>query len=178
MYSGVHVLQYTYYSTCRNYSSSAWVRAGGLGNTAAPPPLPLTEGVTRRPLDGMRVLSLVLSLLLCSGAVALQPLASSAYTLGCGRRLPTMRALGGLSLDRGPPPSFSVGDAVRVKASIKVMHVPGHKGGLDPMGSVGTVLRAYSEPNLSANRPIKVQFGDPVKWVGHFDAFELERAEG
>ena len=54
------------------------------------------------------------------------------------------------------------------------MHVPGHKGGFDAQGAVGTVLRIYKESNLSPNREVKVQFEEPKKWLAHFSPWELE----
>jgi len=73
------------------------------------------------------------------------------------------------------PPAFDVGDTVRVKATgLVFMHVPKHKAGFDPVGLVGTVLHRYQEENLSPNRPIKVQFQEPAKWVAHFEPDELE----
>lgn len=88
-----------------------------------------------------------------------------------------MNILSGLSrlkLDERPP-KFDVGDTVRVKATeLILMHVPKYKAGFNPAGLVGTVQRRYQEDNLSPNRPIKVQFDEPAKWVAHFEPGELE----
>ena len=87
--------------------------------------------------------------------------------------------LGGLSDSGGDGPtvdSFSEGQEVVVSQDVNFLHVPGHKGGFNAKGSVGTVLRVYLEPNLSPNRKIKVQFSEPKKWIGHFEPWEIEAA--
>ena len=79
------------------------------------------------------------------------------------------------SSDDGPP--LKAGQQVRVIEEAMMMHVPGKKEGFDAKGSVGTVLRTYSEKNLSPNRGIKVEFQEPKKWVAHFERWELELVE-
>ena len=89
----------------------------------------------------------------------------------------TCSLLGGLkdsSGDRPEASSFSVGQEVVVSQDVNFMHVPGHKSGFNAKGSVGTVLRIYTEPNLSCTREVKVQFTEPKKWVGHFEPWEIE----
>ena len=70
--------------------------------------------------------------------------------------------------------SLKVGQQVRVIEEAMMMHVPGQKKGFEAKGSVGTVIRTYSEPNLSPNRGVKVEFQEPKKWVAHFESWELE----
>ena len=84
--------------------------------------------------------------------------------------------LGGLSdnTPEGNAETFVVGQKVKVSQSLTFMHVPGNKGGYDARGLTGTVLRVYTEANLSSNREIKVQFEEPKKWIGHFSRFELQ----
>jgi hypothetical protein len=77
------------------------------------------------------------------------------------------------SADEARPPPTE-GQRVRVTAPVRFMHVPGHKAGFDAEGAVGTVLRVYDAQNLSPNREIKVRFDEPKKWIGHFEAWELE----
>ena len=85
--------------------------------------------------------------------------------------------LSGLNVDRSDDgPELREGDSVRVTSAVTFMHVPGHKGGFAAEGSVGTVTRIYTQPNLSPNRGIKVEFVEPKKWIGHFSAHELEVA--
>ena len=85
--------------------------------------------------------------------------------------------LGGLKVDNNDGPELHIGDVVRVQRSIKFMHVPGHKEGFDAQGAIGKVRRVYDQPNLSANREVKVEFDDPKKWIGHFEASELVLTE-
>ena len=76
------------------------------------------------------------------------------------------------------PEPLAVGDRVRITAaSLEFKHVPGHKQGFDAAGAIGTVVRIYGEGNLSPNRPVKVEFDEPKKWVAHFDAHELETVD-
>jgi len=92
-------------------------------------------------------------------------------------RAPPVRCslLGGLSVDDVPESeNFSVGQSVRVSQSVTLMHVPGHKDGFDAKGAVGKIVRVYTEANLSTNREVKVEFTEPKKWIGHFEAWELE----
>ena len=67
--------------------------------------------------------------------------------------------LGGLKLDT--PPDINTGDTVRVTATTSFRHLPkkvaGDSGRFDAKGLVGVVAKAYDEPNLSPNRPIKVR---------------------
>jgi len=86
--------------------------------------------------------------------------------------------LGGLSdsTPEGNAETFVVGQKVKVSQSVTFMHVPGNKGGFDAKGLTGTVLRVYTEANLSSNREIKVQFDEPKKWIGHLEAWELQSA--
>ena len=49
--------------------------------------------------------------------------------------------------------------------------------GFDAQGAVGKVRRVYDQPNLSANREVKVEFDEPKKWIGHFKPSELELTE-
>ena len=74
-------------------------------------------------------------------------------------------------------PELTEGQRVRVKVSRVLMHVPGHKGGFEAQGAEGVVQRVYQEANLSANYKVKVSFEEPKKWMGHFNAFELELAD-
>ena len=74
--------------------------------------------------------------------------------------------------------------AEHLEASFQRMLFPWERGvfgpkkeGFDAKGSVGTVLRTYSEKNLSPNRGIKVEFQEPKKWVAHFERWELELVE-
>lgn len=71
-----------------------------------------------------------------------------------------MSALRGLQLDVRAP-SFKVGDTVRVKKSCKLKHLPKQvtdgAAVYDALGSVGAVVKAYDQPNLSPNLPIKVR---------------------
>ena len=76
--------------------------------------------------------------------------------------------------DDDKAPAIAVGDRVRVSKSMKLMHVPGHKSGLDVKGYEGEILRIYEENNLSPNREVKVAFDEPKRWIGHFEAHELE----
>mmetsp|Transcript_39001 Transcript_39001/g.102781 ORF Transcript_39001/g.102781 Transcript_39001/m.102781 type:complete len:174 (+) Transcript_39001:86-607(+) len=70
---------------------------------------------------------------------------------------------------------LTVGQQVRVSATgLNFMNVPGNKQGFDPNGLLGTVRHIYADPKLSANREIKVEFAEPKKWIGHFEARELK----
>jgi len=82
--------------------------------------------------------------------------------------------LSALKVDDNSGPSLAEGQQVRVKEKVTFMHVPGNKQGFDAQGAVGTVLKVYDEKNLSPNREVKVTFTEPKKWVGHFEASELE----
>ena len=86
------------------------------------------------------------------------------------------RPVAGLLQTLAPPaePTFTVGERVRVVESVLFKHVAGHKGGFDAKACEGVITRVYSEGNLSPNRPIKVDFERPSKWVGHFEPYELE----
>jgi hypothetical protein len=53
-------------------------------------------------------------------------------------------------------------------------HVPGHKGGYDPKGTVGTVTRVYTEANLAPTSSVVVLFAEPKRWKNHFAPHELE----
>ena len=89
----------------------------------------------------------------------------------------TRRAAARCSLSDGEQhESLAVGARVRVvaDAEVRLMHVPGHKEGFDAGGAEGTVVRTYSEANLSPNRKVKVQFDGEKRWVAHFDPWELE----
>jgi len=93
------------------------------------------------------------------------------------RALPVrmISVLGDLKLDERP--TFNDGDTVCVAESVIMRHLPkkvtGDSGKFDAQGCVGVVLKAYDEPNLSPNRPIKVEFEAPTKWIGHFEPEEL-----
>jgi len=65
------------------------------------------------------------------------------------------------------------GMAVRVCVPTVMHHLP-RQGGkpVELNGMTGTVKKIYTS-DLSANRPVVVQFSDP-KFSGHFDAAELE----
>jgi len=68
---------------------------------------------------------------------------------------------------------LSDGMAVRVCVPTLMHHLPKHGGKpVDLIGKTGTVKKIYTS-DLSANRPVVVQFTDP-KFSGHFDAAELE----
>ena len=100
--------------------------------------------------------------------------------VGAGAGALSCSILSGLASSEGKQgPPLRVGDSVRVVKPSRLMHVPGHKDGFDPSadgGCVGTVRSIYeSGTNLSANRPIKVAFEEPKKWIGHFEAHELSR---
>eukprot|EP00326_Haptolina_ericina_P004518 CAMPEP_0181214664 /NCGR_PEP_ID=MMETSP1096-20121128/25584_1 /TAXON_ID=156174 ORGANISM="Chrysochromulina ericina, Strain CCMP281" /NCGR_SAMPLE_ID=MMETSP1096 /ASSEMBLY_ACC=CAM_ASM_000453 /LENGTH=92 /DNA_ID=CAMNT_0023306435 /DNA_START=249 /DNA_END=527 /DNA_ORIENTATION=+ len=81
--------------------------------------------------------------------------------------------LGGLEPEEKP--TFNEGDAVRVTIATTLRHVPKvGKEGFDANGLVGRVVRAYSEPSLSPNYPIKVKFEEPCVFTGHFAPDELQ----
>jgi hypothetical protein len=72
--------------------------------------------------------------------------------------------------------ALTEGQKVKVKSPVKVYHVGKFKGGLELQGMEGTVVadvRDYQGIRLSANLPIKVQFGPagpdgkPVKVLAH-----------
>lgn len=72
---------------------------------------------------------------------------------------------------------LSEGMKVRVSVSTMMYHVP-KRGGkpMDLQGLTGSVKKVI-EDGLSANRPVVVQFVEPAKFFGHFDAAELEVVE-
>ncbi|EOD14393.1 hypothetical protein EMIHUDRAFT_356644, partial [Emiliania huxleyi CCMP1516] len=89
------------------------------------------------------------------------------------RRCSTVSAklgLAGLKLDQ--PQTIAVGARVRVSKRVVLRHVPKHKEGLDVQGLEGEVIKSYGRGDISANRPIKVEFQSP-RFVGHFDVNEL-----
>ena len=63
----------------------------------------------------------------------------------------------------------------------QVYHAPKHKEGLDTQGLVGvvaslaSVARDGSGSEISANRPVVVQFDEP-KFRTHYEESELEHA--
>lgn len=88
--------------------------------------------------------------------------------------------LSGLSVPDDKQPAFAVGQRVRVATKTRLMHVPGQKKGFNAEGALGSVLKVYDEPNLSANRKIKVELQEPdskKRYIAHFEAGELTRAE-
>ena len=106
----------------------------------------------------------------------LQQSAVPAHALAVARRSAAAQCglLGGPSGD--DEPVMAEGQRVRVIESAMLMHVPGHndKAGFDPKGCEGTVIRQYTEANLSPNRGVKVRFEEPKKWTAHFEPWELE----
>lgn len=94
------------------------------------------------------------------------------------RRQSPSRFLVAAGEDDDEKPALQIGDKVRVVEELKFMHVPGNKEGYSAKGVVGTVIRIYGEddrPDISVNRPVKVEFPEPKKWIAHFEDFELER---
>jgi len=108
----------------------------------------------------------------CTRHCALAEGPRRAGVISCG--LVDLVGAGGGSDDAEETTVFDVGQRVRVKSEATLMHVPGHKAGYQAQGAEGTVVRQYKEPNLSPNRDVKVEFSEPKKWVGHFEAWELE----
>ena len=85
------------------------------------------------------------------------PLAGSGSMLPARAKVVMGTVLKGLQLDT--PPDIKTGDVVRVTATTSFRHLPkkvADSGRFDAKGLVGTVTKAYDEPNLSPNRPIKV----------------------
>ena len=119
----------------------------------APPPPPLSAQPL--PRSGHR-------LSVCPGRAAHAPRRCSTASAKLG--------LAGLKLDQ--PQTIAVGARVRVSKRVVLRHVPKHKEGLDVQGLEGEVIKSYGRGDISANRPIKVEFQSP-KFVGHFDVNEL-----
>lgn len=72
---------------------------------------------------------------------------------------------------------LSEGMKVKVAVPTLMYHVP-KRGGepLDLQGLTGSVKKVIGD-GISANRPVVVQFVEPAKFFGHFDAEELELVE-
>lgn len=72
---------------------------------------------------------------------------------------------------------MNVGDRVRVTESVKLYHIPTHKGKpTEIQGLEGTVLKIVTEWQgrpVSANFPVLVKFEDP-KFRAHLQEHELE----
>jgi len=89
-------------------------------------------------------------------------------------RLGSVRA-GLFDLKIEDPVNVAVDDTVRVVAPSVFFHISGHKSGYDAKGLLGKVTKVYDPAeSLSPNRPVKVQFTEPAKWIGHFEFEELE----
>ncbi|KAK1869354.1 hypothetical protein I4F81_011831 [Pyropia yezoensis] len=75
------------------------------------------------------------------------------------------------------PTDLSEGMKVKVAVPTLMYHVP-KRGGepLDLQGLTGSVKKVIGD-GISANRPVVVQFVEPAKFFGHFDAEELELVE-
>jgi len=78
------------------------------------------------------------------------------------------------------PDGLKVGEAVRVKSPVKLMHLPKFKEGVQMSGKEGTIkdLILFSKEGVevSSNRPVLVTFTDP-KCQAHFEFEELIRVE-
>ena len=103
-----------------------------------------------------------------------QPLGAAPTGWSAARAHVRCGLLSGLKVDKDDGPALEEGQQVKVGAEVTFMHVPGHKEGFAAKGAVGTVLRVYDSPSLSANRQVKVEFAQPKRWIGHFEASELE----
>jgi hypothetical protein len=72
---------------------------------------------------------------------------------------------------------MNVGDRVRIVGSVKVYHIPAHKGkpteiqGLE--GTVDKLVTEWQGRPVSANFPVLVKFEDP-KFRAHMQEHELE----